>query len=136
MNTCQTCRHFVEARGPERDHRDLMDFIDASRNSHNDGMAEGPGSSSSAHTINGNVDKLTNISEKRRSMEMTLAMQRGGTLPMVPEYFPHCGKDSKPGAYVLCQAKNATGQCPDWSARWGAAPSGGGSAWGGPRGGW
>jgi hypothetical protein len=137
MNPCQTCRHFVEARGQERDHRNLMDFIDPSLNTYNNGMAdERTGPSSYVNTILGNVDKLTNISEKRRSLEMTLAMQGGGTLPIVPEYFPHCAKDSKPGAYVLCQAKNASGQCPDWDARRGAAPAGGGSPWGGPRGGW
>jgi hypothetical protein len=134
MKTCQTCRHFVEAKGHHRDHVNLMDFIDPSLNMYNNPMDGGP--TSYAQNIISNVDRLTNISEKRKSLEMTLAMQRGGTLPMVPDYFPHCAKYSKPGEYVLCQTKNPDGQCPAWSSRWGAAPQAGSPPWGGRSGGW
>jgi len=98
-------------------------------------MAEGAGSTSRANEIIGNIDKLMSMADTRKSLEMKLAMQRDGTLPMVPEYFAHCAKYSGPGQYVLCKVKNPAGRCPGWSGTAGPGPGPRGDAdpgWGGP----
>jgi hypothetical protein len=115
IRNCETCRHFVQPRGPQRDHANLMDFIDPSLNSYNDGMSEAPGSTSRSGTINSNIDQLMRVSETRRSVEMSMAMSRGEGLPTEPEYYPWCAHYSKAGRnYVLCTVQNPASQCPGW----------------------
>jgi hypothetical protein len=130
-HVCETCIHRVEPRGLRRDAQLLRDVISPSLNAYNDGMAEGPGSSSRADRIIGNVDRVMEMAETRKALEMRMAMERDGTMPTVPEYYPYCARYSSENNYVLCRVKNPDGQCPEWSdGGWSGVPPSGESAWG------
>jgi len=125
---CETCCHMVRPGGPQRDHVNLMDFIDPSLNSYNNGFAEGP--QSTRTDVSSNVDKLIGISQMNRSIEMNLAMAGHGTMATVPQYYAYCRKYSSHGKYVLCSTQNPEGRCPGWSDGAGGQGSDQ-SAWGG-----
>jgi hypothetical protein len=122
--SCDTCAYEVRPLGPARDARVLRESIDPSQNWYNDAFGNNNGS---ARRVLGDVDTALRTSETRKAAEMRIAMQGDGILPKVPEYYEHCTKYSRPGAYVLCQSRNPHGQCPAWSARGGSV--GGAERW-------
>lgn len=100
---CTTCRHRVEARGPEADWRRESVYVEIARRNISAGVT--------VDTTASLLEAHRRAVAARQALEITGLHQGAGTLPEVPGYVDHCAALSVPGRYVACRIENRHRAC-------------------------
>jgi len=113
--SCEDCTHYEKARGPEREREELrritdvgFDLIDINSSQ------KGGGDYSALRDLR---QRWSEENDLRRSDDMLNALETGGEMQSLPNYYPFCRRYSRGGTYVLCTVRNYHGRCPGHSER-------------------
>jgi len=104
--SCQACRFNIAPTGQQADHQNVLEVI-SPLNSY-DSQYGGP------QKIMNDLQTVMNVGQTQQAHEMLEALQGGGTMTRVPQYYAWCERYSTAGAYVIASARNADGRCGGW----------------------